>query len=130
MVVQPGQDVSSRGIELVLPGCPSQARFDSADAAPLDAQVGLDPADPGPADHQGRRHDRPDTLRALTDRLSISDAVELLDALHGGRRGAGSPTDAPVVMVDVDAGGPVADLEPPAGWPGVLVAVSRAVSPP
>jgi enoyl-CoA hydratase/carnithine racemase len=73
---------------------------------------------------------RHDTLPAVTDLLSISEAVELLDALHAGRRGTGSPADASVVVVDVDAGKPVADLEPPAGWPGVLVAVSRAPSPP
>jgi enoyl-CoA hydratase/carnithine racemase len=74
---------------------------------------------------------RHDTLPAVTDLLSISEAVELLDALHAGRRGSSdTPAHAPVVVVDVDAGRPVADLQPPAGWPGVLVAVSRVASAP
>jgi enoyl-CoA hydratase/carnithine racemase len=73
---------------------------------------------------------RHDTLPAVTDLLSISQAVELLDALHTGRRSPGGSEGAPVVVVDVDAGRPVADLRPPAGWPGVLIAVSRAASAP
>jgi enoyl-CoA hydratase/carnithine racemase len=66
----------------------------------------------------------------VTDLLNIAQAVELLDALHTGRRGSGGSEDTPVVVVDVDAGRPVADLQPPAGWPGVLIAVSRATSAP
>jgi enoyl-CoA hydratase/carnithine racemase len=66
----------------------------------------------------------------MSDLLSIPEAVELLDALHAGRRGTGGPADAPVIVVDIDAGRPVANLQPPAGWPGILVAVSRAPSPP
>jgi enoyl-CoA hydratase/carnithine racemase len=66
----------------------------------------------------------------VTDLLSVSQAVALLDALHAGRRGIGGPVDAPLVVVDVGAGGPVADLQPPAGWSGVLIAVSQATSTP
>jgi enoyl-CoA hydratase/carnithine racemase len=63
----------------------------------------------------------------MTDLLTVSQAAELLDALHTGRRGIG---DAAVVVVDVDGDRPTADLQPPASWPGVLVAVSTATSAP
>jgi enoyl-CoA hydratase/carnithine racemase len=69
-----------------------------------------------------------DTLPAVTDLLNVSQAVELLEALHAGRRGIDGPLAAPVVVVDVDGGRRVADLQPPAGWSGVLIAVSRATS--
>jgi enoyl-CoA hydratase/carnithine racemase len=72
-----------------------------------------------------------DTLARMTDLLSVPDAVELLEGLQSGRGDAGAAVGEPVVVVDLDAGLPTgaeaaARLEPPPGWPGVVIAVSQA----
>jgi enoyl-CoA hydratase/carnithine racemase len=71
-----------------------------------------------------------DTLAGMADLLSAPDAVELLQGLQAGRGDAGAAVGEPVVVVDLDAGVPMAGLQPPPGWPGVVIAVSQASSAP
>jgi enoyl-CoA hydratase/carnithine racemase len=66
----------------------------------------------------------------MTGLLSIPDAAQLLEALQSGQGDVGAALDEPVVVVDLDAGPPAPSLQPPAGWPGVIIAVSQARSAP
>jgi enoyl-CoA hydratase/carnithine racemase len=68
-----------------------------------------------------------DTLPAVTDLVSVAEAAHLLDARSAAL------WDDPVLVVavdDLDGVQPLANLQPPAGWPGVLIALSRSRSAP
>jgi enoyl-CoA hydratase/carnithine racemase len=64
--------------------------------------------------------------------LSVADATALLDRVRGGLGGdeLGAPVGRPVVVVDLDGARPDTVLEPPTGWPCVIVAVSTATTAP
>lgn len=73
-----------------------------------------------------------DTLPEVSEPLTAAAAVALLGRLRSGR-GAdelGAPVGRPVLLVDLDE--PVRDLalQPPAGWPVVIVATSSAPTAP
>jgi enoyl-CoA hydratase/carnithine racemase len=68
----------------------------------------------------------------VPDTWSIAEAAGLLDRVRSGAGGdeVGAAAGQPVLVVDVDERAPGADLRPPAGWPCVLVGVSRAATAP
>ncbi len=66
----------------------------------------------------------------MSDLLSAPEAAELLEGLQSGRGDVGAAVDEPVVVVDLDAGRIAGRLEPPPGWPGVVIAVSQTGSAP
>ena len=72
------------------------------------------------------------TLASVSDSLSVAEAASLLDGLRSGRDAdeLGAPVGRPVLVVDLDRAAPRADLRPPPGWPGVLIATSGSTSPP
>jgi enoyl-CoA hydratase/carnithine racemase len=68
----------------------------------------------------------------VPDTWSVAEAAGLLDRVRAGTGGdeVGAAADQPVLVVDMDDGAPGANLQAPAGWPCVVVGVSRASTPP
>ncbi len=69
---------------------------------------------------------------ALPRALSVAEATALLDRVRGGLSGdeLGAPMGRPVVVVDLAGAGPDTALQPPTGWPCVIVAVNAATEAP
>jgi hypothetical protein len=61
--------------------------------------------------------------------LSLAAAADLMDGFGSGMADPAVLLDRPAVLVDADSGGDTAALEVPAGFPGVVIAVSRTAAP-
>ncbi len=68
----------------------------------------------------------------MLDPLNVEEAVDLLHRVRSGRGGDefGVAVGRPVLLVELDQPVPAGALQPPVGWPCVLVATSTAPYPP
>jgi enoyl-CoA hydratase/carnithine racemase len=68
----------------------------------------------------------------VLDPLNVADAVALLDRVRSGRAGdeLGAAVGQPVLLIDLDQPVGGTELQPPVGWPCVVVATSTASTAP